>query len=169
MNIAITGLAFSILLAAICLTGCATDTIYRERYEALQSSGGAGDVDTYSPTEVVVGRHAGFISVAPLEKRTIPEAALGRALEYAQRNHSSSLLIWHKGRLQAARYWGGDATTAVNSRSLHKMLGGLLVGAAIRDGHIRSLDDSVADYITEWKGTQKKRSRFVTCCKCRVA
>lgn len=148
---------FWTLAAALCLAGCASDATYRERYEALQSSGGAGDVDTYSPTEIVGGRHAGFIPVAPAEERTIPESALGRALEYAQHNRSSSLLIWHQGRLQAAQYWGGDAATAVNSRSLHKMLGGLLVGAAIRDGHIRSLDDSVADYITEWKGTPKEK------------
>ena len=44
MNIAITRLAFSILLAALCLTGCATDTIYRERYEALQSKIGRAHV-----------------------------------------------------------------------------------------------------------------------------
>lgn len=55
--------AFWMLGAVLCLAGCASDTIYRERYEALQNSGGAGDVDTYSPTEVVVGRHAGFIPV----------------------------------------------------------------------------------------------------------
>lgn len=145
------------IASMLCLVGCASDAVYRQRFEALQKSGGAGDVDTYAPTEVVAGRHTGFLPIATTEEQTIPQSALDRARDYAQRNHSSSLLIWHKGRLQSASYWGGEAATPVNSRSLHKMLGGLLVGAAIRDGHIRSIDDSVATYITEWKGTPKEK------------
>ncbi len=133
----------------------AGDDVYWQRHRALQASDGAGDVDTYSPTEAVAGDHDGFMAVAPERERSVPEAALSAARDYAARNRSSSLLVWHRGRLQSADYWGGDAGSEVNSRSLHKMLGGLLVGAAIRDGHIRSLDDPVAKYIAEWQDTPK--------------
>jgi CubicO group peptidase (beta-lactamase class C family) len=129
--------------------------VYWSRYLAVAAKGGSGDIDSYSPTEAVVGDHDGFLPVAPEGERTIPAATLAAARDYASRNRSSSLLVWHRGRLQSADYWGGDAATPVNSRSLHKMLGGLLVGAAIRDGHIGSLDDPVANYVTEWQGTPK--------------
>jgi CubicO group peptidase (beta-lactamase class C family) len=129
--------------------------VYWSRYLAVAAKGGSGDVDSYSPTEPVEGDHDGFLTVAPEAQRTVPADALAAARDYAARNRSSSLLVWHRGRLQSADYWGGDAATPVNSRSLHKMLGGLLVGAAIRDGHIASLDDPVAKYVTEWRGTPK--------------
>lgn len=103
----------------------------------------------------MAGDHDGFLAVAPDGERTVPPEALAAARDYAARNRSSSLLVWHRGRLQSADYWGGDAATPVNSRSLHKMLAGLPVGAAIRDGHIASLDDPVANYVTEWQGTPK--------------
>lgn len=133
---------------------------YWNRWLAVAAKGGQGDVDSYSPTEAVAGDHDGFMPVAPEAERTIPAAALAAARDYAAKNRSSSLLVWHRGRLQSADYWGGDAATPVNSRSLHKMLGGLLIGAAIHDGHIASLDDPVAKYVTEWRGTPKETMRI---------
>ena len=131
--------------------------VYWSRYRAVAATGGAGDVDSYAPTEAVVGDHDGFISVASAAERTIPETVLSRARDYAARNRSSSLLVWHRGHLQSADYWGGEAATPVNSRSLHKMLGGLLVGAAIQEGFIDSLDVPVSKYLTEWRGTPKEK------------
>ena len=150
---ALAGLLATLLLVATLLW--ATNPVYWQRYFALRASGGAGDVESYAPTEALAGAHDGFLPVAPEAERTVPAAALAAAREYAAQNRSSSLLVWHRGRLQSADYWGGTAATPVNSRSLHKMLGGLLVGAAIQDGHIGSLDDPVAKYVTEWQGTPK--------------
>lgn len=129
--------------------------VYWDRYLSVATRGGSGDVDVYSPTEEVPGAHADPMQVAAEAERTVPAAALEAAREYAAANRSSSLLIWHHGRLQAAHYWGIEATTPVNSRSLHKMLGGLVIGAAIQDGSIGSLDDPVSKYVTEWQGTPK--------------
>ena len=145
-------LVAAMLLAAL---GWATNPVYWQRYVTLRASGGAGDVESYAPTETLAGAHDGFMAVAPEAERTVPGAALAAAREYAAQNRSSSLLVWHRGRLQSADYWGGTAATSVNSRSLHKMLGGLLVGVAIQQGHIGSLDDPVAKYVTEWRGTPK--------------
>ncbi|MDX2145148.1 MAG: serine hydrolase [Rhodospirillaceae bacterium] len=131
--------------------------VYWDRYFAVAALGGSGDTDVYEPTEDVPGAHDGFIAVAPEAERTIPAQTLEVARDYAAKNRSSSLLIWHKGKLQSADYWGGAQDTPVNSRSLHKMLGGLLIGAAIKDGHIASLDDPTAKYIVAWRGTPKEK------------
>ncbi len=132
--------------------------VYIERYMAVEASGGAGDVDVYAPTEPALGAHDGIIPLAPEVERTIPADALAQAREYAGKNASTSLLIWHKGKLQSADYWNDvKPDTPVNSRSLHKMLGGLVIATAIQNGYIKSLDDSVANYIPSWKGTPKER------------
>jgi CubicO group peptidase (beta-lactamase class C family) len=126
--------------------------VYWERYQQLRADG-TGDVDIYSPSEAVAGGLGAPFPAAEDGQATIPAATLEEARRYAAENRSTSLLIWHKGRLASADYWGGvTRETPVNSRSLHKMLGGLLIGAAIQQGKIKSLDDSVADYISAWKG-----------------
>ena len=136
----------------------APNHVYWDRFAAIVQSGGAGDVDSYTPTEEVTGGHTGFFAVAPPESRTIPEGALAAARAYAGENASSSLMIWHQGRLQSADYWGGvSADTPVNSRSLHKMLGGLVIATALKNGFITSPDDPVAKYVTEWQGTPKDK------------
>ncbi|MDX2223196.1 MAG: serine hydrolase [Rhodospirillaceae bacterium] len=152
-------IAAGVVLVIAALTAAAfylQNRVYVERYRAVAAAGGAGDVDIYAPTEPVAGHHDGFIPVAAPDERTVPEAALNEARAYAADNASTALLIWHKGKLQSADYWGGTtAATPLNSRSLHKMLGGLVIATAIKNGHIGSIDDPVAKYVTAWAGTDK--------------
>ncbi|MBL8630936.1 MAG: serine hydrolase [Rhodospirillaceae bacterium] len=149
-------------LAVMVLIGVGTfyvqNRVYIERYQAVAASGGAGDVDVYAPTEPVPGVHDDLIQVVDETQRTVPAEALSQARDYAAKNASTSLLIWHKGKLQSADYWNDvSADTPVNSRSLHKMLGGLVIATAIQQGYIKSLDDSVATYIPAWQNTPKAR------------
>lgn len=146
------------IIAALAGVFYASNRVYWDRFIAVSGKGGSGDVDVYAPLEAVEGAHLEYIDTAPSAEHTIPDAVLEQARAYAGQNRSSSLLIWHKGKLQVSSYWGGRRDTPVNSRSLHKMLGGLLIGAAIKDGFIKSLDDSVADYIPEWRGTPKAKT-----------
>jgi CubicO group peptidase (beta-lactamase class C family) len=110
----------------------------------------------YRPTEKIAGAHSGFFEVAHGNQRTISDGALRAARDYAARNQSESLLVWHRGSLQFAQYWMGlGPEDVINSRSMHKMLGGLLIARAIAEGYIDSVDDSVAQYIRAWQGTEK--------------
>jgi CubicO group peptidase (beta-lactamase class C family) len=111
----------------------------------------------YQPTETISGAHAGSFDVAEVTRRSISPGALEAAREYAERNRTESLLIWHRGALQLAEYWMDlEPGDVVNSRSMHKMVGGLLIARAIADGHINSVGDSVAKYIPAWRGTDKE-------------
>ena len=110
----------------------------------------------YQPTEEIPGAHDGFFDVVPATQRTLSSEAIAAASTYAASNSSESLLIWHRGALQHAEYWlGHEPEDVVNSRSMHKMAGGLLIARAIADGYIDSIDDSVATYIPVWQGTDK--------------
>ena len=73
---------------------------------------------------------------------------------YLQSQRGAALLIVHQGRLRLERYGlGFDAGGRWTSFSVAKSLTSTLVGAALRDGHIRSMDDKVSDYVVAMKGS----------------
>ncbi len=67
---------------------------------------------------------------------------------------SAAVVVLHDGRLRLERYGlGFDATGRWTSFSVAKSMTSTLVGAAIRDGHIKSMDDKVSDYIPQMRGS----------------
>jgi len=67
---------------------------------------------------------------------------------------SAALLVLHKGQMRLERYGlDFDATGRWTSFSVAKSFTSTLVGAAVRDGYIRSLDDKVTDYLPQMKGS----------------
>jgi len=84
--------------------------------------------------------------------------ALARAADYAERKNSSALLVVHDGEVVAEHYWRGhDAGSVTNSMSMAKTVVGLLVGIAIDEGKIASVDEPAAKYLTEWAGDGRRR------------
>lgn len=66
----------------------------------------------------------------------------------------TGLLIARQGRIWAEHYrFGRDATQRLTSWSMAKSVTSLLVGIALDQGMIRSLDDLPQDYVPELQGT----------------
>lgn len=73
---------------------------------------------------------------------------------YMQGQRSAALLIVHDGKLRLERYGlDFDEDGRWTGFSVAKSLTSTLVGAALRDGHIKSMDDKVSDYIPQMKGS----------------
>jgi CubicO group peptidase (beta-lactamase class C family) len=73
---------------------------------------------------------------------------------YMAGQRSAALLVVHDGKLRLERYGlGFDAAGRWTSFSVAKSFTSTLVGAALKDGLIRSLDDKVSQYIPEMKGS----------------
>ena len=73
---------------------------------------------------------------------------------YMASQRSAALLILQRGQLRLERYGlGFDAHGRWTSFSVAKSFTSLLVGAALRDGHIKRMDDKVTAYIPELKGS----------------
>ena len=105
----------------------------------------------------------------PLLARVRPIAAGGTALPlpagaplklgmdvdaFMAGQRSAAVVVLHDGKLRLERYGlGFDATGRWTSFSVAKSMTSTLVGAAIRDGHIKSMDDKVSDYIPQMKGS----------------
>jgi CubicO group peptidase (beta-lactamase class C family) len=73
---------------------------------------------------------------------------------YMKGQRSAALLIVHDGKLRLERYGlGFDGNGRWTSFSVAKSVTSTLVGAALRDGHIKSMDDKVSAYIPQMKGS----------------
>ncbi len=73
---------------------------------------------------------------------------------YMAGQRSAALLVVHDGKLRLERYGlGFDAEGRWTSFSVAKSFTSTLVGAAIRDGYIKSMDDKVSVYIPGLKGS----------------
>lgn len=137
------------------------EALYRARV-ALVNGGRAADptgIALYQPLE----RIPGAPSASPIAKRkpgrqVIAPAALAAAEAYAGRNNSSALLVWHDGRLELATYFSGrSAGDPIVARSLAKPVAAVAVGRASHLQEIRSLDQPASDFITEWRGSDRRQ------------
>jgi CubicO group peptidase (beta-lactamase class C family) len=88
----------------------------------------------------------------PLRDDLIIESNGGRydLVDYISRNRVAGLLVLKDERVALEHYqFGNDATTRWLSMSIAKSVATTLVGAAVQDGYIRSIDDPVSTYVPE--------------------
>jgi CubicO group peptidase (beta-lactamase class C family) len=149
----------SMVLIGAALTGAAPmpnpewEAIYRARFDDIMSSG-RGELSRYDPLEPVSG--APFTPLATAARPTIDTAALDAAEVYAARNNSSALMVIRDGRVERAAYFGTtQRETPIVSKSLAKPMTAIAIGRAIMLGKVKGLDQPVADFIPEWRGTPK--------------
>lgn len=76
------------------------------------------------------------------------------AIDYAKELSSYGLLVWHNGELKLEHYADDfDQSLRPETASMHKSVLALLVLAAVEDGFIKTLDDPVGNYISNWENT----------------
>jgi CubicO group peptidase (beta-lactamase class C family) len=142
----------------------ADEALYQQRFEQLTAAFRLGiGLESYAPLEAVPGA-TGWrpMSVAAPPAASALARALAEARDYAQKNRSSSLLVWHRGRLIESSYFGErGAEQTFASRSLAKPMTAVAVGRAIELGHIRSLDQPAADFLTEWRDDPRRSKILV--------
>ncbi|MBE9111726.1 serine hydrolase [Nodosilinea sp. LEGE 07298] len=107
--------------------------------------------DWYQPQQKVTGVGPQSPPLAKAETTEIPPASLQTALEFAEAQNSVALLVMHRDRLVLEQYWQGhQAADLVNSMSMVKTLLALLIGVAIDEGHLTSIQEPVSTYLPEW-------------------
>jgi CubicO group peptidase (beta-lactamase class C family) len=107
--------------------------------------------DWYEPLETVSGRFVAPLPVAAPGESPFGPGVLDGAAEYARSHASDALLVLHRGRVVFQQYWNGRGPDSLfGAHSMTKTLNAILVGHAIADGRIRSVDDPVFYYLAEW-------------------
>ncbi len=129
----------------------ADEALYLQRFQAAANA----PQETYDTLEPVPGA-AGRTLIPAAATATIDAAALDAAEAYAKDSNAKAFMVWRDGVLERETYFAGAARPSLlASKSLAKPLTAAAIGRALALGVIESLDQSVADFITEWKGTPK--------------
>ncbi len=122
-----------------------------QRYWNRPTDIGEWPASFYQPAVPIPGGNAPFFEIAADAQRTIAAAVLQQAAEYAQAHNSAALLVLHRGRVQMERYWQGiGPDTLFSGRAMTRSMLGPLVGIALAEGALTSVDEPVSKYLTEW-------------------
>jgi CubicO group peptidase (beta-lactamase class C family) len=130
----------------------AANASFWERYDDQPTDPVMPPLDWYKPTGVLAGRAAPFLPAAT----TLPAPMLEAAAQFAGATGSESLIVLRNGRVELERYFAGPADHRFSSHSMAKSLNALAIGAAIRDGRIRSVDQPASTWIREWRGDARR-------------
>ncbi len=105
------------------------------------------------PQEMVSGGNGLVLPIAEEGSRTVAAVALDEAIAYAEEWNSFALIAVHDGVIQLEWYAPGyDRGRMAESMSMHKTIMGIMMGVAIADGRVGSIDDPIGQYIDEWRG-----------------
>ena len=103
-----------------------------------------------------------FLFAAPLAAQQLDFASADSAAQRLPRLHS--LLIQHGGELVFEKYYNGARPTqAANMKSASKSVISALVGIAIEEGFIESVDSTLAEFFPEYlEGDQNNEKHSIT-------
>jgi CubicO group peptidase (beta-lactamase class C family) len=116
------------------------------------------DVTWYVPKEPVPGGGGAPLPRAAPEEIGIDAAALDEAAKLADAKNASALLVVHRGKVVLERHWRGHRPgDPTNSASMAKTITSLLVGIAVGEGKIRSIDEPAATWLPGWRGDARRK------------
>lgn len=116
------------------------------------------NIERLFPTRIVRrGEHSQPLPTAtePLTNFKFESAGVTYDLyDFLAEGRVSALLVLKQGSIAFEKYFmGNDENTRWMSMSVVKSIAATLVGAAIKDGHIQSIDDPVTQYLPQFVGT----------------
>lgn len=101
----------------------------------------------------------------PSSPKTIEIDSTGKEMafdDYLKKDKTVAFLIVHNDSIQYENYFHGyDKTSIVASFSMAKSVLSMLVGIAIDDGYIRSVNDSIGSYIPGLKNAQLQQTTIL--------
>jgi CubicO group peptidase (beta-lactamase class C family) len=128
------------------------DPVYWRRYYVSFIQMGNVDMEFFKPYVVIGNDNAAPLKTASAEEKTLSPEAIDDLVAYAKDFNSFALIVIHQGKVQLE--WYNDKhrrDSLTQSQSMHKTLQAALIGAAIEDGFIQSIDEPIGQYLTEWR------------------
>ena len=112
----------------------------------------------YTPLEKTMGNFSQPLATLAKENVLNLQDVFQEASDYAELHGSDSLVIQHNGKIVYENYWNDTKPESLFAlHSITKTMNALLIGHAIEDGFINSVDIPAATFIEEWKGSSKEK------------
>ena len=109
----------------------------------------------YTPQETISGNYSEALLTS--KDSEIPPNVFQEANDYAELHGSDGLVIQHQGEIVFENYWNNKQPDSLFAlHSMTKTMNALLMGHAIADGFIDSVDIPAATFLVEWKGSKKE-------------
>ena len=87
-----------------------------------------------------------------------PPTRSPRRSKLAESKNASALLVVHKGRVVLDRHWNGHRPgDQTNSASMAKTVTALLIGIAVGEGKIASIDEPASRWIPAWRDDARSK------------
>jgi CubicO group peptidase (beta-lactamase class C family) len=152
--------AFSLIVAVLVLVAglaLVLDWTFWSRLLTIRDQSPVSYPGWIKPTASVAGDFRGPLPSAGPDGVALSNTGIAELTSYAEQLNSFALLVHHRGAIQLERYWHGMGPDDVTETySMAKSVLGLMVGFAVEDGWIQSLDDPVTRYVPEWTGARRE-------------
>ncbi|NKB99272.1 MAG: serine hydrolase [Pseudomonadales bacterium] len=113
--------------------------------------------DGYPVREITAGENVFPLHDAPRDFSSLTYMLDGKEYgfsDFLNMRESRGLLVWQDGDVLLEYYTEGhDRNTRWVSFSVSKSVTSMLIGAAIKDGYIQSVDEPVTNYVSRFRGT----------------
>jgi CubicO group peptidase (beta-lactamase class C family) len=140
--------AIAVCLAAVLITGCTFTKVVRHWHAGIEDYGIFPYRELHAGTDPF--RFSGPDSLTVED--TLPSDRRILLDEFLEKNDTVAFLAIRRDTLLLESYYHGHADTSLSlSFSMSKSLLSILVGCAIADGYIESVNQPVTDYVPELK------------------
>ena len=115
---------------------------------------GIEDLNNFPKHEIKAGKPQPWPLSSAYNKKNPGKAIL----DYSSEMKSVALLVIRNDSILYEKYWGNFSDASLsNSFSMAKSLNAALIGVAIHEGKIRSVDEPVGDFLPEFREGDKSR------------
>lgn len=142
-----------LLLAALVLVAVAGEPTFWKRY-VMSAALFERDppVTFYEPRAPVDGVGAAQQPHVTPEEARIDRAALNAAADYASARNSQALIVSRHGHIVFEKYWNNtDFDTLAATGAFNRTIAAFMIGIAMDDHKIASIDEPAANYLPEWR------------------
>jgi len=152
-------IALAVVAIAVAIS-IVSNWIFWERLLTFPKETNITNTEWYHPKELVGGESkSDFPASLSSGPPQISKEAQDQTIRYAEKMNSSGLIVIHNDKIVLEQYWRGHSSERhTNSASMAKTVLGLLIGIAIKQDKIHSIDEPAASYLPEWR--QDSRSKI---------
>ncbi len=112
------------------------------------------ELNLFAEREINIGKPQPWPFSMQYNKQKINDDLLGKITQYK----TVGFLVVKNDSLLHEEYWEGyDEHSLVNSFSMAKSINSILIGCALKEGLIKSLDEPVSDFLEEFKEGEKSK------------